>query len=254
MEEKCTFIPTAIDEYTDNLTWELDDGSPAVWCNSDEERTALQNFVSAVLLSESIDDCLPLSEPLEDLCPVTAGNLHLLKKALQKQGAIQDLYKRLVNEFEEQQELARERKIYGFAVRGICKEAFELLCRFFHSCVFNFEGDTRGWKNVNGSKAEIMSPEGDPIKLRVVQNDIQIQTPELLIILVNGLPGYTPGYHIVDLATKKEKKILERRIGTRTQISNRVVADCLVTGEKMEYHWVAPILEFAERHHVITLM
>lgn len=254
MKEKDAVIPTGIDEYTDNLTWELDDGSPAVWCNSEEEVTALQNFVSAVLLSESIDDCLPLSEPLEDLCPVTAGNLRLLKKALEQQGAIQDLDKRRVNEFEEQQELAWEGQLYGFAVRGISKEAFELLGRFFHSCVFNFEGDTRGWKNVNGAKAEIMSPEGDLIKLRVVQNDIQIETPELLIILVNGLPGYTPGYRIVDLATKKEKKILEKRIGTRTQISNRIVADCLVTGEEMEYHWVAPILEFAEAHRVITVM
>lgn len=254
MEEKDTLIPTAIDEYTDDLTWELDDGSPAVWCNSEEELTALQNFVSTVLLSDSIDDCLPLSESLEDLCPVTAGNLVLLKKALKKPGAIQALDKRFVNEFEEQQELAQEGQLYGFAVRGISKEAFELLCRFFHSCVFNFEGDAKGWKNVNGAKSEIMSPEGDPIKLRVVRNDIQIETPELLIILVNGLPGYTPGYRIVDLVTKKESKVMETRIGSRTQVSLRIVADCLVTGEEIEYHWISPILESAEAHRVITVM
>jgi len=254
MEEKGMLIPTAIDEYPQDLTWQLDDGSPAVWCNSDEERTALQNLVNSVLLSESIDECLPLSEPLEDLCPVTAENLRLLKKALKKRGAVQDLNERFVNEFEEQQELAQEGKLYGFAVRGMSKEAFELLCRFFHSCVFNFEGDAKGCKNVNGAKSKITSPEGDLIKLRIVQNDIQIETPELLIILVNGLPGYTPGYRIMDLATKNEKTILERKIGTRAQISIRIVADCLVTGEAMEYHWVAPLLEFAEAHRVITVM
>lgn len=254
MEEKEALIPTAIDEYTDDLTWQLDDGSPAVWCNTEEEVTSLQNFVTAVLLSESIDDCLPLSEPLEDLCPVTAENLSLLKKALKNPGALQSLDKRLVKEFEEEQELAREGRLYGFAVRGMSKEVFELLWRFFHSCLFNFEGDAKGWKNVNGAKAEIMSPEGDLIKLRVDENHIQIETPELLIILFNGLPGYTPGYRIVDLATKNERKIMETRIGTRTQLSNRIIADCLVTGQEMEYHWIAPILEFAEENRVITVM
>jgi hypothetical protein len=164
MEEKETLIPAAIDEYTDDLTWELDDGSLAVWCNTEEEVTSLQNLVSAVLQSESIDDCIPLSEPLEGLCPITAENL--LKKAFKKPGALQSPEKRLVNTFEEEQELAREGRLYGFTVRGISKEAFELLCLFFHSCLFNFEGDAKGWKNVNGAKAEIMSPEGDLIKLR----------------------------------------------------------------------------------------
>ncbi len=99
-----------------------------------------------------------------------------------------------------------------------------------------------------------MSPEGDLIRLRVVKNDIQIETPELLIVLFNGLPGYTPGYRIVDLSTKNERKIMETRIGTRTQLSNRIIADCLATGQEMEYHWIAPILEFAEENRVITLM
>lgn len=254
MEEKGVLVPTAIDEYSHDLTWHLDDGSPAIWCNSEEERTALQNFVTMVLQSETIDDCLPLSEPLDDLCPVTAENLRVLKKALQKPGALLSIDKRLVNTFEEQQELAREGQIYGFAVRGISKEAFELLCRFFHSCVFNFEGDDKGWKSVNGARSEITSPEGDSIILRIVENDVQIETPELLIILVNGLPGYTPGYRIVDVATKNESKIMEKKIGTRTQVSMRIIADCLVTGEEMEYHWVSPIIEFAEAHRVITVM
>ncbi len=131
MEEKETLIPTAIDEYTDDLTWQLDDGSPAVWCNTEEAVTSFQNFVTAVLLSESIDDCLPLSEPLEALCPVTAENLSLLKKALKNPGALQSLDKRLVNEFEEEQELAREGRLYGFAVRGSQRRLLSCCVAFF---------------------------------------------------------------------------------------------------------------------------
>jgi hypothetical protein len=81
-------IPTTIDHYPDNLTWEDDDGTPAVWCNSEEKMRALESFVSTVLLSESIDECLPLSEPLDDLCLVSAENLFILKKAFQKSGAL----------------------------------------------------------------------------------------------------------------------------------------------------------------------
>jgi hypothetical protein len=72
VKETEMLIPTGIVEYAHDLSWELDDGSPAVWCNSDEERTSLHTFVNAVLLSESVDDCLPLSDPLDDLCPLTA--------------------------------------------------------------------------------------------------------------------------------------------------------------------------------------
>jgi len=41
MQEKDMLIPTATDEYPHDLTWELDDGSSAVWCISEEEITAL---------------------------------------------------------------------------------------------------------------------------------------------------------------------------------------------------------------------
>ncbi|MFH1116116.1 MAG: hypothetical protein V1792_19560, partial [Pseudomonadota bacterium] len=53
---------------------------------------------------------------------------------------------------------------------------------------------------------------------------------------------------IVDRATKKEKRVVDTRIGTRHQVSDRIIADCLMTGEPMHYHWISPVLQFAEEH------
>jgi len=91
------------------------------------------------------------------------------------------------------------------------------------------------------------------IGLRVAGNDIQIETSKIRITLENGLPGYTRSYRIVDPATKRETTVLNTRIGTRAQISNRIIADCLASGECMHYHWVAPVLELAEEHRVRTV-
>jgi hypothetical protein len=148
--------------------------------------------------------------------------------------------------------LAREGTTYGLEVHGMSGEAFRLLCNIFHGSIFNFEGDARGWKNVDGAQSEVTSPDGDVIRLRVVGNDIQIETSYLLIILEDGLPGYTRSYRIVDQATGNQRHATQTAIGTRAQISSRIIADCLASGESMHYHWVAPILELAEEHRVVT--
>jgi len=250
----------------------MDDNIPAMWCNTEQELAALQGFVSVVLSSDSVDECLPLSEPLDDLCSFSGRNLRILKEGLEEPGAIggHNTYfegdtrsaeisfvspdcRRWIETFEEPHERAREGITYGLEVHGMSREAFELLCHFFRSSIFNFEGDARGWKNVDGAQSEVMSPDGDVIRLRVVGNDIQIETSKIRITLENGLPGYTRSYRIVDPATGKETQIRATAIGTRSQISNRIIVDCLATGESMHYHWVAPVLEFAEEHRVRTV-
>ncbi|MFH1116401.1 MAG: hypothetical protein V1792_21010, partial [Pseudomonadota bacterium] len=88
MEAKNMPAPTAEDKCSSDMTWALDDRGLAMWCNSELERSALRDLVSAVLFAESVDACLPLSESLDDLCPVSAGNLQVLKRALKKPGAL----------------------------------------------------------------------------------------------------------------------------------------------------------------------
>jgi hypothetical protein len=247
-------IPTTTDHYPADLTCDRDECPPGMWCNTEQELAALRGFVSVVLSSECVAECLPLSEPLDDLCSFSAWNLRILKEALEEPGALRSVDKRRVETFKEPHELAREGITYGLEVHGMSGEAFELLCHVFRSSIFNFEGDARGWENVDGAQSEVFSPDGDVIRLRVVGNDIRIETSDLLIVLEDGLPGYTGSYRIKDPATGKERQVLQTAIGTRAQISNRIIADCLVTGECMHYHWIAPLLELAETHRVVTIM
>jgi hypothetical protein len=273
MQDKCKLIPTTLDHYPADLSCDQDDGIPGMWCNSEQELAALRSFVSVVLSSKCVDECLPLSESLDDLCSFSSRNLRILKEALEKPGAIgghntcfegdtrstEIIFvspdcKRWIETFREPHEPAREGITYGLEVHGMSAEAFELLCHFFRSSIFNFEGDARGWENVDGAQSEVTSPDGDVIRLRVVGNDIRIETSDLLIVLEDGLPGYTRSYRIVDPATGKDRQVIQTAIGTRAQISNRIIADCLVTGECMHYHWIAPLLELAETHRVVTIM
>jgi hypothetical protein len=260
-------IPTTMDHYPADLSCDQDDSPADMWCNTEQELAALRSFVSVVLSSGCVDECLPLSEPLDDLCSFSSRNLRILKEALEEPGAIggHNTYfegdtrsteisfvspdcKRWIETFEEPHELAREGITYGLEVHGMSAEAFELLCDFFRSSIFNFEGDARGWKNVDGAQSEVTGPDGDVIRLRVAGNDIQIETSDLLIVLEDGLPGYTRSYRIVDQATGNERQVIQTDIGTRAQVSSRIIADCLATGQSMHYHWIAPVLELAEEH------
>jgi len=77
MQEQSLLIPTT-----------MDDNIPAMWCNTEQELAALQGFVSVVLSSDSVDECLPLSESLDDLCSFSGRNLRILKEGLAEPGAI----------------------------------------------------------------------------------------------------------------------------------------------------------------------
>ncbi len=119
--------------------------------------------------------------------------------------------------------------------------------------MFNFPGYESEWKTENPVPAEITAPDGKLIRLKVVGEDIEIETSDLLIVLQNGLPGYTSRYRIVYRATEQERQVVDTRIGTRSQVSIGIVAYCLMTGETMEYHWVSPILDFAKKHRVMIV-
>jgi hypothetical protein len=88
MQDKCKPIPTNMDQHPADLSCDRDDSPAEMWCNTEQELAALRSFVSVVLSSECVDECLPLSEPLDDLCLFSGRNLRILKEALEEPGAI----------------------------------------------------------------------------------------------------------------------------------------------------------------------
>ncbi|MFH0822012.1 MAG: hypothetical protein V2B18_04625 [Pseudomonadota bacterium] len=244
MDQKLMWVTPYVTGFPDNITWEDENGHPSFWCRSEQERAALLDLTCAVLNAESVVGCLPPSETVDDFSPASADNLPVLRSTLEKPGALGPADERAVVFFEDDEDDASPGRgtIYGLAVSGMSKEAFECLCRYFHACVFNFKGRDRGWSKLHGNASQTAAPDGSIARLSIVQNDIRVETNDVSVVLVNGLPGYTVNFRVTALSTGNEQNVRDARIGTRAQVSAQVIAECLSAGEEMQYHWIEPVL------------